>query len=66
MKVIILILLAVSAIALLLAALMGLNIITGHLMQVGGRGFLELSTACSLLAIALHIIKPIGGGGTEG
>lgn len=60
------ILMLVSAIALIIAVLMGVNIITTDLLQVSGRGFLELSIACSLLAIGLQVVKPFGGGGAEG
>lgn len=56
-------LLAAAGIAILLAALMGLNVIASDIMEVSGRGFLDLATACSLLAIALHLVKPFGGGG---
>jgi hypothetical protein len=55
-------LLAAAGIAILLAALMGLNLIASDIMEVSGRGFLDLASACSLLAIALHVVKPCGGG----
>ena len=64
MKIIALILMAVSAIALILAGLMGLNIIKTDLLNVSGVGFLQLSMACSLLAIAIHVVKPFEKGET--
>lgn len=63
MKAINQILLAAAGIAILLAALMGLNVVQTDIMEVSGRGFLDLATACSLFAIALHLVKPFGGGG---
>ena len=64
MKTIAMILMAISAIALILAALMGLNVIQTAILQVSGTGFLALSTACSLYAIGLHLVKPFGKGET--
>jgi hypothetical protein len=61
MKTINLILLAVSAIALILAVLMGINIIQTTLLNLDGRDFCLFSVACTLLAIGLHIIQPLGG-----
>lgn len=63
MKAIATILMVISAIALILASLMGLNIITA-ILNVSGTGFLALSAACSLYAIGLHLIKPFGKGDT--
>lgn len=63
MKAIATILMVISAIALILASLMGLNIITA-ILNVSGTGFLALSAACSLCAIGLHLIKPFGKGDT--
>ena len=59
------VLLAVAGIAILLAALMGLEIIPTDLNNVSGRGFLDLAAACSLFVIAVHATKPFGGGGGE-
>ena len=58
------ILLVISAIALIIAALFGLNIIQTALLGVSGMGFTALSTACSLLAIAINLVKPFGGSGS--
>ena len=66
MKVVNQILMVVSAIALIIAVLMGVNIIQSDIMNVSGRGFLELSIACSLWAIGSQVVKPFGGGGSEG
>ena len=63
MKVILQILMVASAISLVLAILMGFNLIQSDIMNVSGRGFLELSIACSLYAIGLAVAKPFGGGG---
>ncbi len=48
MKIIIMILLAVAALGLILAVLMGLNIIQTTLLNLDGRDFCLLSMACSL------------------
>ena len=61
MKIIIMILLAIAAISLILAVLMGVNLIQTTLLNLDGRDFCLLSAACSLLAIGLHIIRPLGG-----
>ena len=61
MKIIIMILLAVAAIGLILAVLMGINFIQTTLLNLDGRDFCLLSVACSLLAIGLHTIHPCGG-----
>lgn len=66
MKVLSQILMIVSAIALAIAVLMGVNVIGTDIWLVSGRGFLELSMACSLFAIALQVVKPFGGGGSAG
>lgn len=58
------IMMAISGIALFLAALMGLNILKVALLNVSGTGFVALSAACSLFAIGLHLIKPFGKGET--
>jgi hypothetical protein len=59
MKTIGMILMAVSAIALILAALMGVDIIKTAIWNVSGTGFLLLSIACSVHAVAIHILKPL-------
>jgi hypothetical protein len=56
------ILMAVSAIALFLATLMGLDILKTAILNVSGTGFLMLSIASSLFAIGLHLVKPFGKG----
>ena len=66
MKVLSQILMIVSAIALAIAVLMGVNVIGTDIWLVSGRGFLELSMACPLFAIALQVVKPFGGGGSAG
>jgi hypothetical protein len=53
-----LILLAISAIALILAALVGIQVLSALYLGVGGKGLCEFSAACSLLAIAFQVIKP--------
>ncbi|OGG55872.1 MAG: hypothetical protein A3F84_21300 [Candidatus Handelsmanbacteria bacterium RIFCSPLOWO2_12_FULL_64_10] len=62
MKTIVLILMLISAVALVLAALMGLDILKTAIMNVSGTGFLMLSIACSLYAIGLHFTKLFGKG----
>ena len=57
------ILVAVAGLAIVIAALMGLDLIPTDLNQVSGRGFLDLAMACSLFVIAVHQTKPFGGGG---
>ena len=58
MKIVTCILMAVSGIALLLAALMGLDIIKTDIWHVSGMGMCLFSLACSLYAIVLHLVKP--------
>ena len=67
MKIVVQILMAVSGIALILAGIMGLDIISNDILNISGRGFLELSIATVLYAVALHVIQPFGGqgGGAE-
>ena len=52
------ILMLVSALALVLGAVMALT--KAALLSVSGTGFTIFSTACSLFAIALHIVNPFG------
>ncbi len=61
MNTISLILLAVSAIALILGGLQGLNVLNQPLMNVVAEGFFQLSMACSLFAIAIATVKPFQG-----
>ena len=61
MKMVAVVLMGISAIALILAALMGVNILRTPLLNVEGTGFLELSMACSLFAIAMRVVKPFEG-----
>ena len=63
MKIVVQILMAISAIALILSALFWLNILEQAILNVSGQGFLWASIACSIYALALHIIKPLGGDG---
>jgi hypothetical protein len=65
MKTIVLILMVISAIALILAVLMGLNIIKTAIMNITGRDLVALSTACSMYAIGIHLTKPFEKGGTS-
>ena len=58
MKIVTCILMAVSGITLLLAALMGLDIIKTDIMNVGGMGLCAFSSASSLYAIVLRFAKP--------
>ena len=69
MSILVKILMGASGVALILAILMGFNIVQGDLLNVSGRGFLELSIAGTLYAMGLHFITPFGGGdggGSEG
>ena len=66
MKPVVTVLMIASGIALILAAMMGFNIGPGNILAISGRGFLDLSIACSLFVIAVHLAKPFGnGGGSE-
>ena len=53
-----------TGIFLIIAALYALPILGTALWGVSGSGFLYGSIACAIYAIALHIIKPFGGGGS--
>jgi len=66
MKVIVQILMVVSAISLVLSALYWVNILEQDLLNVSGQGFLWASIACAVYAIALQVTKPFGGGGGAG
>ena len=63
MRIVVQILMAISAIALILSALFWLNIREQAILNVSGQGFIWVSMACAIYALALHIIKPCGGGG---
>jgi hypothetical protein len=63
LKVLTQILMAAAGISLILAILMGFDIIKSDILNVSGRGFIELSMGCSLYAIGLTIAKPFGGDG---
>ena|GEM_PF-1832771 len=65
MKVLVQILMVAAGVSLILAILMGFDIIKSDILNVSGRGFIELSMGCSLYAIGLHVAKPFGGGGAE-
>ena len=56
MKIVTLILMAVSGISLLMAALMGVNIMNA-IWGVSGTSMCAFSAACSLYAIVLHLHK---------
>jgi len=60
MKAVVMILMIASALALILAAMMGFNIGPENILGISGRGFLDLSMACSLFVIATHLAKPFG------
>ncbi len=66
MKVINQVLMIVAGVSLIIAVLMGVNVISSDIMNISGRGFLELSMACSLWAIGNQVVKPFCGGGAEG
>lgn len=65
LKVLVQILMVAAGVSLILAILMGFDIIKSDILNVSGRGFIELSMGCSLYAIGLHVAKPFGGGGAE-
>ncbi len=58
MKIVILILMAASGISLVLAALMGVNLMTNSIWGVSGTSMCAFSAACSLYAGALRLVKP--------
>ncbi len=66
MKTVVQILMVAAGLALILAILMGFNLITSDIWNVSGRGFLELSIACTIYAIGVGVLKPFGGGNGEG
>ena len=63
MKILIQILMVVSAVALILSALMGFELIKTEIWNLDGRDFCLLALAITLYAIALGVLKPFGGGG---
>ena len=56
------ILVIAAGLSLIIGVLFGLDILHKAWLNVSGTGFLTLSIACSMFAIALHIIKPFSGG----
>ena len=65
MDAIIKILMVLGGVFLIIAGLYALPVISSALWGVSGSGFLYGSIGCSIYAIALHIVKPFGGGGGE-
>lgn len=66
MKIVIQILMVISAVSLILSALYWVDILEQDLLNVSGQGFLWASIACAVYAIALQVTKPLGGGGGAG
>lgn len=63
MRIVVQILMIASAVSLVLAILMGFNLIAEDILNVSGRGFLELSVACAIYAACMQYLKPFGGDG---
>ena len=54
---------AAAGIALIMAILMGFDIVETDVLNVSGSEFIALSMGCSLYAIGLNVAKPFGGDG---
>ena len=66
MDAIVKILVVLSGVFLIIGALFALPVLEQAWWGVSGSGFIYGSIACSLYAIALHVVKPFGCGGGSG